>query len=80
MLRLRNSNLTAVGDIVDGIPVNTEEFGIEEEGPVPTSHPDSIVVPRSTVQLSNEQGATIQRAIEMVQRDDNGITAYLAAL
>ncbi len=42
MLRLRNSNLTTVRDIVDGIPANTEEFGIEEEGPVSTSHPDSI--------------------------------------
>ena len=52
MLQLRHSNLTAVWDIVNGVPSNVEDFGIEEEGPVPTSHPDLVSVPQSTVEVS----------------------------
>ena len=51
MLQLRHSNLTAVWDIVDGVPSNIEDFGIEE-GPVPTSYPDLVSVPQSTVEVS----------------------------
>ena len=37
MLQLRHSNLTAVQDIVDGIPSN-----IEEASPVPVLHADLV--------------------------------------
>ncbi|CAB4006532.1 Hypothetical predicted protein, partial [Paramuricea clavata] len=80
MLQLRNSNLTAVRDIVDGVPNNVEDFGIEEEGPVPTSHPDLVSVPQSTVEVSYEQETAIQQAIAAVPLDENGITSYLTAL
>lgn len=62
MLQLRHSNLTAVRDIVDGIPSNIEESGIEEAGPVPVSHADLVRVPESTVELSHEQEIAIQQS------------------
>ena len=80
MLQLRYSNLTAVRDIVDGIPSNIEEFRIEEASPVPVFHADLVSVPQSTVELSHEQEIAIQQSIGAVPPDENGITAYLTAI
>ena len=80
MLQLRHSNLTAVRDIVDGIPSNIDEFGIEEAGPVPVSHADLVSVPQSTVELSHEQELAIHQSIGTVTPDENGITAYITAV
>ena len=67
-------------DIVDGIPSNIEEFGIEEAGPVPVSHADLVRLPESTVELSHEQEIAIQQSIGAVPPDENGITVYLTAI
>lgn len=80
MLELRNSNLTAVRDVVDGDIVNLEEFGIEEEGPVPNLYSELVTVPQSSIQLSEEEEGIIQQAVAAVPPDDNGIMAYTSAL
>ena len=80
MLELRNSNLTTVQDVICNNSVNSEDFGIEEEGPVPTLHPPVVTVPQSTIQLSAEDETTIQQAVTLIPPDENGITSYIAAL
>ena len=80
MLQLRHSNLTAIRDVVDGEIVDLEEFGIEEEGPVPNLENGSVPIPESLIQLSEAEEVTIQEEIAEVPPDDNGIMAYLVAL
>ncbi len=80
MLELRYSNLTAVQDVISNNSVNFEDFGIEEEGPVPTLHPPLVTVPQSNIELSPEDETTIQEAVSTIPPDENGITSYIAAL
>lgn len=82
MLELRNSNLTAVRDVVDNEDevVNFEEYGIEEEGPVPNLYPESVSVPESSIHISEENERILQQEISSVPPDDNGIMRYIAAL
>ena len=80
MFQLRYSNLTAVQDVISGNSNSFEDFGIEEEGPVTTLHSDLVNVPQSTIQLSVEEDTTIQHSINAIPPDENGITAYIAAL
>ena len=47
VLELRHSYLTAVQDVIQNNSIDLEDFGIEEEGPVPTCHPAEITVPQS---------------------------------
>ncbi|CAB4043827.1 Hypothetical predicted protein [Paramuricea clavata] len=80
MLELRNSNLTAVRDVVDNEDiVNFEEYGIEE-GPVPNLYPESVSVPESSIHISEENERILQQEISSVPPDDNGIMRYIAAL
>ena len=82
MLELRNSNLTAVRDVVNNEPEieNLDEYGVEEEGPVPNLYSESVPVPHSSIHLSEENDIILQHAIAAVPLDDNGISAYVAAL
>ena len=80
MLELRHSNLTAVQDVIQNNSVDLEDFGIEEEGPVPTCHPAEITVPQSAVELTVEDETIVQDAIRAIPPDENGITSYVAAL
>ena len=80
MIESRHRNLTAVQDVVDGIPNNMEEFGIEENGPVPCLHQDLVSVPQSTIQISEEQGRAIGQAVGAISLDEIGINAYVSVV
>lgn len=82
MLELRNSNLTAVTDVVNNEPEieNLDEYGVEEDGPVPNLYSESVSVPESHIHLSEENERTLQHGIAAVPLDDNGISAYAASL
>lgn len=79
MLELRNSNLTAVRDVIDGDVNNMEELDIDE-GSLPNTHPGLVTVPQSSLQLTHEEEEIVQQAVSSVPSDNNGITAYMAAL
>ena len=57
MLQLRHSNLTAVRDVVDE-EINPEEYGVDEEGPVPALENEQSVVPEVPVFISQQDLAT----------------------
>ena len=79
MLELRNSNLTAVRDVIDGDVNNMEELDIDE-GSLPNTHPGLVTVPQSYLQLTHEEEEIVQQAVSSVPSDKNGKTAYMAAL
>ena len=79
MLELRNSNLTAVKDVIDGDVNNMEELDIDEDS-LPNTHPGLGAVPQSSLQLTHEEEEIVQQAVSSVPSDNNGITAYMAAL
>ena len=54
MLQNRNSDHVAVRDIINNESLNLDEFGIEEEGPVPALEAASEVVPESPISLLYE--------------------------
>ena len=68
MLELRNSNLTAVRDVVNNEPEieNLDEYDVEEEGPVSNLYPESVSVPESSIHLSEENKRILQDAIAAV--------------
>ena len=53
ILQNRNSDHIAVRDVIDNESLNVDEFGIEEEGPVPALEANSVVVPESPIHLSD---------------------------
>ena len=81
MVISRNSNHTAVRDVVDASP-DISQYGVDEEGPVPEAEQQySIEVPQSPIHLEEVQLHHVQNAIEMSRNvDDNGITSYVTAL
>ena len=61
--------------------VNWDEFGIEEEGPVPAlEDTETVVVPESPIRLSDENMDILYQAVSNVPSEENGIMAYLAAV
>ena len=55
-------------DVIEGENVNLEEYGIEEEGPVPLiEESETVAVPESP-------------DLSAVPPDENGIMAYLTAV
>ena len=67
------------GDL--GEVVDWDEYGIEEDGPIPdVCEGDLVSVPQSTIVLSNNQVNTITNAINNVVHDDQGIDSYIVAL
>ena len=62
---------TAVQDVANGEVVDWDEYGIEEDGPIPdVCEGDLVSVPQSTIVLSNNQVNTIANAINNVVHDD----------
>jgi len=52
VLQSRNSDHVAVRDVLDNGRVNWDEFGIEEEDPVPAlEDTETVVVPESPIRL-----------------------------
>ena len=81
MLHLRNSHLSAVRDVVEGEHVNVEEFGIEEEGPVPiVQRNQAVTIPESPIHLSDAEELRLRQEMSAVSLDENGIMSYLIAL
>ena len=71
----------AVHDVANEEVVNWDEYGIEEDGPIPdVCEGDLVSVPQSTIVLSNNQVNTITNAINNVVHDDQGIDSYIVAL
>ena len=80
MLQLRHSNLTAVRNVVDE-EINPEEYGVDEEGPVPAlENEQSVVVPEIPVFISQPNLATFQETVAAVPSENNGIMQYMVAL
>ena len=81
MLQLRSSQFSAVRDVIEGENLNFEEFGIEEEGPVPSIEvSESVSVPESPIQLSNAEVLLLRQEVSAVPVDEYGIMSYLIAL
>ena len=81
MLQLRSSELSSVRDVIEGENVNLEEFGIEEEGPVPLiEESETVAVPESPIQLSDAEELLLRQELSAVPPDENGIMAYLTAV
>ena len=80
MLQNRNSDLVAVRDVIDNEHCNVDDFGIEEEGPVPALDTASVVVPQSPIHLSDESVDALLQAISHVPLDNNGIVYYMEAV
>ena len=80
MLQLRHSNLTAVRNVVDE-EINPEEYGVDEEGPVPAlENEQSVVVPEIPVFISQQDLATFQVTVAAVPSENSGIMQYMVAL
>ena len=77
MLQNRNSDYVAIRDVIDNESLNLNEFGIEEEGPVPALEAASVVVPESPINLSDESVNALHQAISHVPLDDDGIVYYI---
>ena len=61
--------------------MNWDEFGIEEEDPVPAlEDTETVVVPESPIRLSDENMDILYQAVSNVPSEENGIMAYLAAV
>jgi len=61
--------------------VNWDEFGIEEEGPVPAlEDTETVVVPESPIRLSDENMDILYQGVSNVPSEENGIMVYLAAV
>ena len=81
MLQLRSSQLSAVRDVIEGENLNFVEFGIEEEGPVPSIEvSETVSVPESPIQLSNAEVLLLRQEVSAVPVDEHGIMSYLTAL
>lgn len=81
MLQSRNSDHVAVRDVIDNGSVELDDFGIEEEGPVPALDDGScVVVPESPIHLSGENLNALHQAIASAPSDDNGIVSYITAI
>ena len=81
MLQLGSSHLSAVRDVIEGENLNFEEFGIEEEGPLPSiEESETVSVPESPIQLSNAEVLLLRQEVSTVPVDEHGIMSYLTAL
>ena len=63
--------------MIDNENLTLDEFGIEEEGPVPALVAASLVVPESPINLSYESVNTLHQAISHVPLNDDGIVYYM---
>ena len=67
--------------VIEGENVNFEEFGIEEEGPVPSIEvSETVSVPESLIQLSIAEVLLLRQEVSAVPVDEHGIMSYLTAL
>ena len=81
MIHHIQDDYTAVQDVANGEVVDWDEYGIEEDGPIPdVCEGDLVSVPQSTIVLSNNQVNTIANAINNVVHDDQGIDSYIVAV
>ena len=81
VLQSRNSDHVAVRDVLGNGRVNWDEFGIEEEDPVPAlGDTETVVVPESPIRLSDENMDILYQAVSNAPSEENGIMAYLAAV
>ncbi len=73
-LRLQRSQLIAV-DFFDQVD---EDYGIDEDGSGPTpDDSEGVSIPRSAVQLSDEEMDELQQAVDPLSDDGNyGINLY----
>ena len=80
MVTLQHSNYTAVQDLVDA-SADYNNYGIDEEGPVPEAEEYTIRVPPLALPLSADQLHLIQNMIDQSRGESqNGIFSYLIAL
>jgi hypothetical protein len=82
MLQLRHSNLTAVQSVIgDAEHINPDEYGVDEEGPVPVLESEgSVVVPQIALHMSDNDLETLQETDAAVPSENNGIICYIVAL
>ncbi len=52
MLRLRNSGCTGVSSVVEGEVADMEQYGIDEDGPLPEVEDCLVTVPQTVVRIS----------------------------
>ena len=68
-------------DVIECENVNLEEYGIEEEDPVPLiEESETVAVPESPIQLSDAEELLLRQDLSAVPPDENGIMAYLTAV
>jgi hypothetical protein len=72
------SNYTVVRDILDINTTNFEHYGIDDDGPRPLIETtNNVVVPRSAIQLSEEEIHQLTNEISPLGEDnDNGVHLY----
>ena len=78
-----NSNLTAVTSIQSGAQVNWDDYGIDEDGPVPESQSDyNVTVPESPINVTEEQVNLLQEAVQAARElgDIDGVVGFLTVL
>lgn len=80
MMQHIQDDYTAVCAVATEEVVNWDDYGIEEDGPIPDIQGDLVSIPESTIVISDDQVNTINDAIASVQHDDQGIDSYIIAL
>ena len=75
---LAESDHQAVQDVLDSESVNFNEYGIDDDGPTPPLQTNNhVVVPRSLVELSDDEEAFLNNHIQPLFGDENyGISLY----
>ena len=76
--KFAESDYRAVRDVLDFETVNFNEYGVDDDGPTPQLQTNNhVVVPRSLVELSEEEEAFLHSHIDPLNEDENfGITLY----
>ena len=80
MTSAQNANRTAVQDVLLGC-TGYNDYGIDEDGPVPIPHnqPNVVEVPPSPINLNDEHLEIVKNVINSYKTfDENGIAAFVA--
>lgn len=74
-----NSSYTAVASVQNGAGVNWDNYGVDENGPVPELQTDyCVTVPASPRQLSEEQVHQLQVMVDATRQAGLGLAGFLA--
>lgn len=77
ILQPANKGLCGVTDVLDTVPEDIENYGIDGEGPQPLHECESVEVPGTSLHLTTEQCQSLSSLVEHSD-DEFGIDTYLA--